>query len=184
MSIQLIKNYQRELAKVKDLSAMNEMALKRPFANLLQAYCQKKNLTLVEEISIKNDEGKTIRPDGIAKGISRLDWGYWESKDEADDIEEEVKKKFAKGYPNDNIIFEDTQTAILYQAGKRVATADMQDEGKALDDLLALFISFERPEYSTFRDSIEAFKHDMPAIIKSLRSLMENEAKQNQRFTV
>ncbi len=184
MSIQLIKIYQRELARVKDLGAMNEMALKRPFANLLQAYCQKKNLTLVEEISIKNDEGKTIRPDGIAKGINRLDWGYWESKDEADDIEEEVKKKFTKGYPQDNIIFEDTQTAILYQAGKRVATADMQDEGKALDDLLTQFISFERPEYRAFRDSIEAFKDDVPAIIKALRNLMENEAKQNQKFII
>ncbi len=183
MSIQLIKNYQRELAKVKDLGAMNELALKRPFANLLQAYCQKKNLTLVEESSIKNDEGKTIRPDGIAKGINRLDWGYWESKDEADDIEEEVRKKFAKGYPNDNIIFEDTQTAILYQAGKRVATATMQDEGNALDDLLTQFISFERPEYRAFRDSIEAFKDDVPAIIKALRNLMENEAKNNLNFT-
>jgi predicted helicase len=183
MSIQLIKNYQRELAKVKDLGAMNEMALKRPFANLLQAYCQKKNLTLVEEISIKNDEGKTIRPDGIAKGINRLDWGYWESKDEADDIEEEVKKKFAKGYPQDNIIFEDTQNAILYQAGKRVATANMQDDGKDLDTLLSKFISFERPEYRAFRDAIEAFKDDVPAIIKALRNLMDTEAKKNPQFT-
>ncbi len=46
---------------------MNEMALKRPFANLLQAYCQKKNLTLVEEISIKSKDGATIRPDEIGK---------------------------------------------------------------------------------------------------------------------
>lgn len=182
MSIQLIKHYQGELAKVKDLGAMNEMALKRPFANLLQAYCQKKNLTLVEEISIKNDDGKIIRPDGIVKGSTRLDWGYWESKDEADDIEEEVKKKFAKGYPNDNIIFEDTQNAILYQNGQRVAVANMQGDGKELDILLTQFIAFERPEYAAFREAIESFKDDVPAITKALRKLMDEQAKENKEF--
>jgi len=109
MSVQLVRNYQRELSKAKDLGVRNEMGLKRPFSNLLYALCQTKNLTLVEEISIKNPEGKTIRPDGIVKGVNRLDWGYWEEKDEVDDIEEEIKKKFAAGYPNDNIIFEDTK---------------------------------------------------------------------------
>jgi len=182
MSIELIKNYQRELAQIKDLGASNEMALKRPFANLLYAFCQKKNLTLVEEISMKSELGNTIRPDGTIKGINRLDWGYWESKDEADDIEEEVKKKFTKGYPNDNIIFEDTQTAILYQSGQRVAMANMQGDGKDLDALLTAFINFERPEYRAFREAIEAFKNDVPDIIKVLRALMEKEAKGNPKF--
>ncbi|WP_375561564.1 N-6 DNA methylase [Bernardetia sp. OM2101] len=164
------------------MGARNEMALKRPFSNLLYALCQAKNLTLVEEISIKNPEGKTIRPDGIVKGVNRLDWGYWESKDEADDIEDEIKKKFAKGYPNDNIIFEDTQQAILYQNGKRVATAEMQDEGVNLYSLLQQFVSFERPEYTEFRQALENFKTDIPPIIKELRQLMDEEAKENKEF--
>ncbi len=182
MSVQLVRNYQRELSKMKDLGARNEMALKRPFSNLLYALCQTKNLTLVEEISIKNPEGKTIRPDGIVKGVNRLDWGYWEAKDEVDDIEEEIKKKFAAGYPNDNIIFEDTNQAILYQNGKRVATADMQDEGVNLYALLQQFVSFERPEYTEFRQALEDFKVDIPPIIKELRSLMDEEAKENKEF--
>ena len=182
MSVQLVRNYQRELSRVKDLGARNEMALKRPFSNLLYALCQSKNLTLVEEISIKNAEGKTIRPDGIVKGVNRLDWGYWESKDEADDIEDEIKKKFAKGYPNDNIIFEDTQQAILYQNGKRVASASMQDEGKDLYALLQQFVNFERPEYTAFRQALEDFKTDIPPIIKELRTLMDEEAKTNKEF--
>ncbi|WP_338763049.1 N-6 DNA methylase [Bernardetia sp. ABR2-2B] len=182
MSVQLIRHYQRELSKAKDLGVRNEMGLKRPFSNLLYALCQTKNLTLVEEISIKNAEGKTIRPDGIVKGVNRLDWGYWESKDEADDIEDEIKKKFAKGYPNDNIIFEDTNQAILYQNGKRVATAAMQDEGKDLYSLLQQFVSFERPEYTLFRQALEDFKVDIPPIIKELRALMDEEAKTNTDF--
>jgi hypothetical protein len=29
--------------------------------------------------------------------------GYWEAKDEDDDLDEEIEKKFRKGYPQDNI---------------------------------------------------------------------------------
>ena len=29
--------------------------------------------------------------------------GYWEAKDEEDDLDEEIQKKFRKGYPQDNI---------------------------------------------------------------------------------
>lgn len=182
MSVHLVRNYQRKLSELHQVGAKNEMAVRRAFSNLLYDMCQTKNLVLVEEISIKNERGETIRPDGIIKGVNRLDWGYWEAKDEKDDIEDEIKSKFAKGYPNDNIIFEDTQQAILYQNGKRVATANMQDEGLDLYSLLQQFVSFERPEYTLFRQALEDFKDDIPPIIKELRQLMEQEAKENKEF--
>jgi hypothetical protein len=50
----------------------------------------------------------------------RLDHGYWESKDESDDINEEIRNKFPKGYPRDNILFEDSQTTVLFQHGAEV----------------------------------------------------------------
>ncbi|MDX1904030.1 MAG: type ISP restriction/modification enzyme [Thermonemataceae bacterium] len=182
MSIQLIKQYQRELSQIRQMGATNELALKRPFSNLLYQYCQKKNLILVEEQSIKSALGTNIRPDGVVKGLNRMDWGYWESKDETDDLEEEIKKKFAKGYPNDNILFEDSQYAVLYQEGRKVAEAPMQAEAEELDKLLTAFVNFERPEYKAFRQAIEDFKNDLPPIIKALRELMEKETQQNQQF--
>ncbi|MCU0438652.1 MAG: N-6 DNA methylase [Raineya sp.] len=182
MSIQLIKQYQRELSQIRQMGATNELALKRPFSNLLYQYCQKKNLILVEEQSIKSALGTNIRPDGVVKGLNRMDWGYWESKDETDDLEEEIKKKFAKGYPNDNILFEDSQHAVLYQEGRKVAEASMQAEAEELDKLLTAFVNFERPEYKAFRQAIEDFKNDLPPIIKALRELMEKETQQNQQF--
>ena len=45
--------------------------------------------------------------------------GFWESKDEYDILEEEIDRKLAKYYPNDNILFEDSQTAVLIQAGAK-----------------------------------------------------------------
>jgi hypothetical protein len=69
---------------------------------------------LIAEISTKNKQGKIITPDGTLKDNIRNDWGYWESKDESDDINDEIRKKFDKGYPSDNILFEDSKTAVHY----------------------------------------------------------------------
>lgn len=65
---------------------------------LLDEYAHQKGLMLVPEVSLKNKQGKTVTPDGTLKDSLRQDWGYWESKDESDDIDEEIRKKFAKGY--------------------------------------------------------------------------------------
>jgi len=40
-------------------------------------------------------------------------FGYWEAKDTNDDLDEEIVKKFRRGYPQTNIIFEDSTEAIL-----------------------------------------------------------------------
>jgi hypothetical protein len=53
--------------------------------------------------------------------------GYWEAKDTADKLDTEIEKKRKAGYPLNNIIFEDTSAAVLYQHGERILTADMRD---------------------------------------------------------
>jgi hypothetical protein len=69
---------------------------------------------LIPEVSMRTAKGKLVTPDGTLKDVMRQDWGYWESKDESDVLEDEIKKKFEKDYPKDNILFEDSQTAVLY----------------------------------------------------------------------
>ena len=128
MSIQLIQKYYAEVEKlIRYGGSRNESSLRRAFINLLESYASSKNLVLVPEIELLTPAGKRVIPDGTLKDALRQDWGYWESKDEADDIEEEIKKKFAKGYPSNNILFEDTQTAILYQSGQRVMESAFSD---------------------------------------------------------
>jgi hypothetical protein len=46
--------------------------------------------------------------------IYHLPHGYWEAKDEKDDLAKEVQLKLEKGYPRDNIIFQAPERAILY----------------------------------------------------------------------
>ena len=114
MSTYAIKTFHSDLERLKHFGGTNkETAIRFAFQKLLDEYAKSKDLMLIPEISLKTRSGKTVTPDGTLKDMLRLDHGYWESKDEADDIDEEIQKKFAKHYPNDNIIFEDSNTAVL-----------------------------------------------------------------------
>jgi len=125
--------------------------------------------------------GSTVYPDGTLKDALRQDWGYWESKDLYDDLNAEIQDKFAKGYPQNNILFEDTRTAILYQAGQEVARVDFQDD-HALDQLLTQFVSNESLEVREFREAIEQFTQEVPALAEDLRAIIHEQVEANKTF--
>lgn len=182
MSIFAIKTFLKELEDIKHYGGTTkETAVRFAFQKLLDEYAKSKDLRLIAEVSIKLKNGKTVTPDGTLKDVLRLDHGYWESKDEADDINIEIQKKFAKGYPNDNILFEDSSTAVLYQYGVEVARTPLEDE-VALDKLLNKFISYERQEVTDFRKAIEQFKEDIPKVTEALREII-NKQNENEEYT-
>ncbi len=155
-----------------------ETAIRFGFQKLLEKYAEAKDLKLIPEISTKNKQGKIITPDGTLKDQIRNDWGYWESKDEHDDINQEIKNKFAKGYPSDNILFEDSQTAVLFQHGEEEMRVDMKDPD-LLHDILTKFLQYERPEVQDFREAIEKFKEDIPKVTVAIREIIEAQQKTN-----
>lgn len=107
--------------------------------------------------------------------------GYWEAKDANDDLDGEVVKKFKKGYPQDNIIFSDDAVAVLWQNRAEVLRCDMTDP-HALERLLKLFFSFERPEIAGFRAAVEQFKTDLPAVLLALRQMIDAAHEANPSF--
>ena len=182
MSIYAIKSYYSELEKIIHYGGTNkETAIRNAFYNLLNAYAKQKNLMLITEISLKTPKGKIVTPDGTLKDILRLDWGYWEAKDESDILEEEIAKKFAKGYPKDNILFEDSQKAILIQGGTEIMKVNMK-EAKELDKILLAFVNYEKPEIKQFREAIELFKKDIPIVTQVLREMIVLQEKENPKF--
>ena len=173
MSTYAIKTFHTDLERIKHFGGTTkETAIRFAFQKLLDEYARAKDLMLIPEVSLKTKTGKTVTPDGTLKDVLRLDHGYWESKDEADDIDEEIKKKFAKSYPSDNIIFEDSSTAVLIQHGVEVMRTAMEDEEK-LDKLLTKFVSFERPEITDFRKAIDKFREDIPKVTETLHDIIE-----------
>jgi len=183
MSIHSVKQYQSEVEKIIQFGGTKkETAIRNAFYNLLNEYAKQKGLILIPEITIKTSKGKNITPDGTLKDSLRLDWGYWESKDEADDIDEEIEKKFNKGYPKENILFEDSKTAILIQQENEAMRISMKD-ADALDRIIKEFINYERPEVRNFHKAIELFKQDIPNVTSVLRGIIIAQEKTNIKFT-
>lgn len=182
MSIHAIHKYHQEVERIIHFGGTSkETSIRVAFQNLLNEYAKQKDLILIPEITIKTTAGNNVMPDGTLKDMLRLDWGYWESKDEDDDIDEEIRKKFEKGYPKDNIIFEDSHTAVLIQGGREKKRVKMSD-AESLDKILHAFVNFERPEVKQFRTAIEHFKQDIPKVVLALREIILSEGKTNVEF--
>ena len=182
MSELLINRYQAEIAKYIQYGGdKKETSIRRAFANLLTSYCKPHDLLLVDELEFTTKLNTRVVPDGTIKDALRLTHGYWEAKDESDDIDVEIEKKLKKGYPADNILFEDSITAVLLQNNMQVMRVNMKD-ATALDKLVRRFVEFERPELQTFRQAITQFKQDMPEVLNALRELITSQAKINVHF--
>ena len=76
-------------------------------------------LTLVPEYPVQRGRS-LVRVDGALVYLCKLPHGYWEAKDEKDDLLKEIQRKLHKGYPSDNTIFQAPDRAILYQGATRV----------------------------------------------------------------
>ena len=109
------KAIQTYYEKLKEYSAHyvgHETALRSAFQNLLAETAKPHGWLLVPEQRAKVG-GKTVIPDDTLRDLFNLHRGYWEAKDTDDDLNVEISKKIAKGYPLTNTIFEDARRARL-----------------------------------------------------------------------
>ncbi len=183
MSTLLVADYQRRLAELQQYGgSANEDSIRKAFARLLDDVARPHDLRLIEELEVVTSKGTKVYPDGTLKDALRLTHGYWEAKDEHDDLDEEIAKKRAKGYPSDNILYEDSREAVLIQNGHEVQRVSLTGEPKPIADLLKAFVEFERAELADFRRAIEQFKQDMPKVLEALRALIEQQQADNKPF--
>ncbi len=182
MSQVLIHEYLAELDRLKRTSgSTRETIVREAFKDLLKAWGRAQDLVFVAEYPMKTATKANISLDGALLHSIRTPLGYWEAKDEDDDLEAEIAKKFRRGYPRDNIVFSDDATASLWQAGAEVLRCDMTDTAQ-LEKLLKLFFGFERPEIADFRRAVEQFKADLPAVLKGLREMIDAQHSANPAF--
>lgn len=182
MSKQLINQYYNQRDNLKRVGVTNEMAIKQPFDNLLLNLASAKHYVYATEVTIKNENGKNVRPDGILMNELRIHKGYVESKDTNDTLDEEINKKLYKdGYPKTNIIFQDSIYAVLFQNGVEISRIEMADADK-LEKILLQFINY-KPEYiEKFDEALHKFKEDIPTIVDTLRNTISEEFKTNKKF--
>ncbi|HAG49931.1 MAG TPA: DNA methyltransferase [Deltaproteobacteria bacterium] len=182
MSKLLINQYYTNLDRALQFGkSRNEDAIKSYFWMLLNDYAHKNNYEVVREVYCMGTCGSKVKPDGILKNLWGLDVGYWESKDEKDVIDDEIGAKIKKGYPLSNTLFEDSQTAVLFQRGEEVMRVSVRDTDK-LHAIITAFISYKNEAVYKFEDAIEKFKHDIPVIIETLRRRIEEAGAKNEKF--
>lgn len=182
MSRQQINHYYNSLSKsIQYSGSRNETTIRTAFLTLLNSYAETRRLLVVTELGIEGTKGRKVYPDGVLKNAMRLDFGYWESKDERDDIDREIEAKRDKGYPFTNILFEDSRTAVLFQNGGEAMRVDMEDPEK-LDEILTRFIGYEPPQVREFNEALKRFGDDVPHIAESLRDLIDTQAEKNPRY--
>ena len=157
----------------------SELNIRRAFANCLDSYCRehREKLLLVEELEAAHGN----RPDGTVKDTLRMSRGYWEAKDPHDDLDTEIQRKFDRGYPRDNIIFEDSRTAVLFQNRQQAMRVDMSRPGE-LHRLIRAFLDYELPEIEEFRQAQQQFKADLPTVIGNLREAVEEAEANNADY--
>ena len=157
----------------------NEQSIRPAFLNCLDAYCRahREELHLVPELAA----GNNTYPDGTIKDSLRLSRGYWEAKDTHDDLDAEIRRKLNRGYPRDNIIFEDSREAVLIRNGTVLMRVDMRQPA-ALHRLIRAFLDYLLPEVEDFRQAWQQFKADLPIILATLREEVQRAAATNDGY--
>lgn len=182
MSKQLINQYYNQRDNLKRVGVTNEMAIKQPFDNLLLNLASAKHYVYATEVTIKNENGKNVRPDGILMNELRIHKGYVESKDTNDTLDEEINKKLYKdGYPKTNIIFQDSIYAVLIQNGVEISRVEMADADK-LEKILNQFINYKPDYIEKFDEALNKFKEDIPTIVETLRTTISEQYNNNKAF--
>lgn len=175
-----IKRYYERRKALAAQGATHEMAVRESFKGLLEDTAKSASWTLVTEQKVEGLD-RTVRPDGTLRDANTLPRGYWEAKDTRDDLEIEITRKFGRGYPRSNIIFEDTRKAILYQSGERAGEYDLE-HAEDVAALMTRFLAYTEPNIQGFEQAVERFKQDTPELARGLLERIAQAHKSNRRF--
>ncbi len=177
-----VKSYYAALAQFARLSVTHETAVRAAFQGLLEHCARQCRWTLVPEVGVSTGRGRRIVVDGALVDDFRLTHGCWEAKDIHDDLPAEVERKFAAGYPRDNILFQTPRRAMLWQNGRLALDADLTDAGQLIETL-QMFFGYRPQEYAAWEEAVAQFKDRVADIGQGLAQLIQQERKSNSTFT-
>ena len=177
----IVRDYYSELKEYQELGITHEGAVSAAFHKILESCGRQYDWKLVTQYRMTSRKKTQISVDGALLDKFRIARGYWEAKDMRYDLPTELKRKFGAGYPNDNIIFQTPERAILWQNNLQVLDADLNDRNQLIE-ALQTFFAYSPPEYIEWEKAVDDFKQEVPQIGKSLSELIRNQRKSNQAF--
>ena len=175
-----INRYYDDLSQLIEFGGLdNEENIRPAFQNCLAAYCSDHTERLLLVPELRSDHSN--KPDGTVRDSLRMTRGLWEAKDTHDDLDREIRNKLSQGYSGDNILFEDSRTAVLVQNYQEVMRTEMADSA-ALDELIREFLNYELPEIQEFREARQQFKTDLPDVLEKLRETIVDAEASNPSY--
>ena len=143
-----------------------EESLRPVFIELLNRVGSHKNLWAVAEDRLNNNK----KPDATIKNLYTIH-GYYEAKSPQTNLKQEINKKRDKGYPMQNIIFENSNSCILYQDIEQVKeiSSNMWDDPEPLSELLNLFFDYKSIDIKEFHKAQKKFNENLPELAKEIR---------------
>ena len=176
-----IRDYYDALKQYDQLDITHEGAVSNPFAFLLATCAKKAGVTLEPQHAMRSPKGNRIVIDGAIIDPYRLPIAYWEAKDMDDDLPKAIQEKRDKGYPFDNIVFQNPERAILYQNEEVALDTGITDPENLIEVLQRLF-SYSGITFSDWYDAVDKFSTRIPALADELKTLVEQEHQTNAGF--
>ena len=173
-----IKEYYEHRSRLGQHRVSHEMGVRGAFQFLLAETAKSYKWTLIPEETLP---GKRIRPDGTLKDQFSIPRGHWESKDTKDDLDYEIQQKSAKGYPLDNIIFEDSRQAVLIRDKREAMRVDISKAAE-LAALLTEFFAYTPPEIGDFERAVDEFKERVPELATGLADIIGKAYGKNKKY--
>jgi len=176
-----VKNYYAALAQFHQHSHDTEGNTRSAFADILKKCASPFGWHLVEEYQFKGTARQSLRADGALIDPLTLVHGLWEAKDSADDLQQEIKKKSAAGYPLTNILFQSPTRAVLYQDNRIALDCDLT-KPENLVEILQLFFDYRDPNIPDWEEAVTKFADKIPDLARGVTEILEAEDKKNPAF--
>jgi predicted helicase len=176
-----LENYTRSLQEFAKLGVVRETAVCSPFQTLLDDCARQVGWKLIPEYPLQRRGRVPLRADGALVDEFNLPHGFWEAKKGTDDLDKEIKAKFALGYPQWNILFQSPDRAVLYQNGNRVLDTPLT-KSEHLVDVLRAFLTYEEPSLDEWEKATGEFKDRIAEHGRALTEIIRKEENQNPKF--
>ncbi len=170
---------------IKELRARQakptEGNMRRAFGTLLIGLGRRRKLTLIDEYATQGQGRRHIRPDGALVDEWKRPFAFWEAKDSGDNLFAEIENKKAVGYPLDNIIFEDTVTAVLYQDGYEARRTYIREK-KNFAALLTQYFNYKEQARQNFNEAVQSYGEQIRDIATQLKAKIDAAHQDNPEF--
>ena len=176
-----ITAYYAALERYQQHGVTHETAVRAAFQALLEACTRQLDWTLICEQTLRLPDRNPIRLDGALLDEHSLPRGTWEAKGVHGNLRAEIQTKFDAGYPQDNILFQTPERAILYQNGMEVMDADIT-VSETLVTVLQTFFAYERANAAEWRAAVARFKELVPELGAEAANLIQTQHETNAQF--